>query len=160
MRPVLPFLIAAALAACGRSEAVADGAENAASIEGNAARTTASPTGGPQAGNETAASAVDSTTPIPAALHGRWGLSPGDCTSTRGDAKGLLVITGDRLRFYESVAVPAETVLTSDDTVGGNFNFTGEGQNWTKYQNLQIDDGLLVRTERDPIASFRYVRCD
>ena len=160
MRSVLPLLLAAAVAACGRSDAVTDGSENGGSIEGNTARSTASPTGGLQAGNESAASPADSATFIPAALHGRWGLSPGDCTSRRGDAKGLLVITGDRLRFYESVAVPAETVLTSDDTVGGNFNFTGEGQSWTRYQNLQIDDGLLVRTERDPVASFRYVRCD
>jgi hypothetical protein len=160
MRSILPFLLAVAVAACGRSEAVTDGSENGGSIEGNTARSTGSPTGGPAADNGSAASPADSTTVIPAALHGRWGLSPGDCTSTRGDAKGLLVITGDRLRFYESVAIPSDSVLTSDDTVGGNFIFTGEGQDWTKYQNLQIDDGLLVRTERDPIATFRYVRCD
>ncbi len=30
---------------------------------------------------------------IPAALHGRWGMVPADCTSTRGDNKGLLTIT-------------------------------------------------------------------
>src|SRR5688500_4994135 len=29
---------------------------------------------------------------IPAAFHGRWGMVPADCTSTKGDAKGLITI--------------------------------------------------------------------
>src|SRR5215218_6684586 len=48
----------------------------------------------------------DAASTIPASLHGRWGLTPADCTSTRGDAKGLLVISADGLKFYESRAVP------------------------------------------------------
>src|SRR5687767_8399070 len=43
---------------------------------------------------------------IPEALQGRWALTPDDCTSARGDAKGLLVVSRDELRFYESVAKP------------------------------------------------------
>ena len=38
---------------------------------------------------------------IPAALQGRWGLTPGDCTSTLGDAKGLLIVNSTELRFYK-----------------------------------------------------------
>ena len=41
---------------------------------------------------------------IPASLHGRWGLTPGDCTSSRGDAKGLMTIGDTRIKFYESTA--------------------------------------------------------
>ena len=97
---------------------------------------------------------------IPAALHGRWGLTPGDCTSTRGDAKGLLTIGADELRFYESRAVPAAKLETSADTISGDFAFTGEGQSWARYQALELQKDRLVRTERDPTDSFSYVRCD
>ena len=45
----------------------------------------------------------DTATAIPASLHGRWGLTPADCTSTRGDAKGLLIVSADGLKFYESL---------------------------------------------------------
>jgi len=37
--------------------------------------------------------------------------------------------------------------------------FIGEGQEWTKYQTLQVDGAKLKRTERDPLASFTYARC-
>ncbi|HEX2804208.1 MAG TPA: hypothetical protein VHN55_09565 [Sphingomicrobium sp.] len=96
---------------------------------------------------------------MPAALHGRWGLTPGDCTSTRGDAKGLLVVTADRLQFYESRAVPAGDVDVSPDSISGDFSFAGEGQEWTKHLSLELQDKKLVRTERDPNASFTYARC-
>ena len=37
------------------------------------------------------------------ALQGNWGMVPADCTSTRGDNKGLLRITATTLQFYESL---------------------------------------------------------
>jgi hypothetical protein len=96
---------------------------------------------------------------IPAVLQGRWGMTPADCTSTRGDAKGLLLISGDSLKFYESVARPAPDVKTSSDSVSGSFAFTGEGMNWTRYQALELQQGKLVRTESDPMTSYTYARC-
>lgn len=96
---------------------------------------------------------------IPPALHGRWGMTPADCTSTRGDAKGLLRISGDRLRFYESVGRPESGIAITNDSISGTFGFTGEGQAWTREQALQVQDDKLTRTESDPRASFTYVRC-
>jgi hypothetical protein len=96
---------------------------------------------------------------IPAALLGRWGLSPADCTSTRGDAKGLLIVSPTELRFYESRAVPANDAQTDSDSISGDFAFTGEGQSWTKYESLKIDKQVLVRTETKPTASFSYAKC-
>jgi hypothetical protein len=96
---------------------------------------------------------------IPAALRGRWGLSPADCTSTRGDAKGLLVISPGELRFYESAAVPGGDVQTDLNSVSGHFSFTGEGQSWTKHEALKLDKQVLVRTEANPTASFSYAKC-
>ena len=78
--------------------------------------------------------------------------------ATHGD-EGLLTIGANALRFYESVAVPAANVQTSTNSISGDFAFTGEGQQWSKHLSLEIRDDKLVRTERDPLASFRYVRC-
>src|SRR5262245_39146835 len=39
---------------------------------------------------------------IPAAFQGRWGMVPADCTSTAGDAKGLIIVDEDSIEFFES----------------------------------------------------------
>ena len=96
---------------------------------------------------------------IPAALQGRWGLAPRDCTSTLGDAKGLLVINDHELRFYESRAVPKADIDADASSIHGYFAFTGEGQEWTKYEALELQGHMLVRTESTPMASFTYARC-
>ena len=158
MRCAFLLVAAAALGACGRPDVVAEEEDAAALPATN--RSAPSPTGGPPANNATA---VTSTTipvaTIPVSLHGRWGLTPRDCDSAIGEAEGILIINAEALRFYESQAVPVADVQTSTNSISGDFAFTGEGQQWTRHQTLDLDDGKLVRTERDPIASFRYVRC-
>src|SRR5687767_670720 len=94
------MMIAAAalgLAACGGgdepvAEDVNESANAAAMINNLGEPTPAATVDGSAPAN---AAVPGSTIPapaaaIPAALHGRWGLTPADCTSTRGDAKGLL----------------------------------------------------------------------
>jgi hypothetical protein len=108
---------------------------------------------------EAAASVPAPNIAIPAALHGRWGLNPADCTSALGDAKGLLVINAGELRFYESRAVPAADAGGDSNSISGNFVFTGEGQSWVKYEALKVDKGVLTRTETKPTASFSYAKC-
>src|SRR5688572_32960415 len=155
------FALAAALAlgACEKRDAVADEADNVAGLP-TINKPAPSADGAPPA-NATSAAPVAETAaaPIPAALHGRWGLTPADCTSQLGDAKGLLVVSATDLRFYESRAVPARNVNSSTDSIGADFDFTGEGQTWTKFQTLQLKRDKLVRTESSPMASFTYARC-
>ena len=86
-------------------------------------------------------------------------MTPGDCTSTRGDAKGLLEIGPDYLKFYESRAVPGTSIETEANAISGNWNFTGEGQQWSRYVSLQLQGKVLNRTERNPVASYDYARC-
>jgi hypothetical protein len=158
----LPCLVLLALSACGKPDAVADGANNVEGLPAPANRAAPNPTGAPPA-NASAAAPASTNAPaaaIPAALQGRWGLTPRDCTSTLGDAKGLLIVNPSELRFYESRAIPAPGVQTSPDSINGNFAFTGEGQEWVKYETLEIQQDKLIRTERDPVASFSYVRCE
>ena len=148
-----------ALAACGKPKAVDDAANNVDALPTIATRAP-DPMAGPPA-NAIATNAPEAPAgSIPAALQGRWGLSPRDCTSDLGDAKGLLVINSSELRFYESRAVPTANVLTSEDSIGGDFNFTGEGQQWTRHETLEVRGDKLIRTERNPVASFSYASCD
>jgi hypothetical protein len=138
------------------AELVAGSDVGTASAEGSAPANVSAPGGrAPLTSGDTAA--ADLT--IPAALHGRWGMTPDDCTSTRGDAKGLLLIDGQQLRFFESTARPARNVKMSADTLSADFAFAGEGMTWTKFETLQVRDGRLTRTESSPMASFTYVRC-
>ena len=103
-------------------------------------------------------------TEIPPALHGRWGLVPADCTSTRGDAKGLIDIDAEGIRFYESRAVVDEIQDKSATMLSARFAFTGEGQEWTRDMVLSLsDDGSqLERSETGQDAmegSLTYTKC-
>lgn len=98
---------------------------------------------------------------IPAAFHGRWGMVPADCTSTKGDAKGLIAIDGNSIKFYESLGKLTKVTLNAPENFTGTFAFTGEGQNWTNSQNLKLtgSSNTLVRSETDVAQSYTYKRC-
>ena len=150
------------VACSGRDPVVADEANNLAASPADVdvlppVESVVTPTN--ELENGAAEPVNDGASKIPASLHGRWGLTPADCTSTRGDAKGLLIVSGDGLKFYESLGKPAGTLKTSADSASGDFAFTGEGMSWKKYEALQLQESKLVRTESGPMASFTYVRC-
>ena len=103
-------------------------------------------------------------TQIPAALQGRWGLVPNDCDPSRDDAKGLLTIGPDSLRFYESRAILDMIKESNDSRIRASFQFTGEGMTWTRDEVLDVQDGgkTLVRREYGEDAApgpLRYSRC-
>ena len=163
MRIAVAFCFAyVALVACEKRDPVADGANAAAApaevdvlpADESAATPTNELANGVDEGDETAEG-----NRVPAALHGRWGLTPGDCTSKLGDAKGLLIVSAKGLQFYESTAKPDGAAKTSGNSISGDFAFTGEGMSWKKYEALELQGAKLVRTESDPMASFTYARC-
>ena len=163
IRVRVPFIALAAIAivtACS-NDPVADDARNTAALP-TINKPTAKPYGAPpvDAAPATPSDRDAASTKIPAALRGRWGLTPMDCTTKQGDAKGLLVVTADDLRFYESRAIPAADIAADSNSIQGDFTFTGEGQTWTKYQALRLKGRDLVRTESNPVASFSYAKCD
>ncbi len=166
-RIIAPLLAVGTLlwaVACGQPDPVAKNATGV-NLPAPSNDTSPDPLGGPpandvatQAPSDNAADLHTSGT-IPPALHGRWGLTPADCTSKRGDAKGLLVVSAEELRFYELRAVPAATAEADSDSINGNFSFTGEGQTWTKFETLESKNNTLVRTESNPAASYTYAKC-
>lgn len=101
---------------------------------------------------------------IPAAIRGRWGLVPADCTSTRGDNKGLLTVDAKRLRFFESIGELGKVSESSDTRLRAGFDFSGEGMDWTRDETFDVQDGgqTMIRREYGQDAApgpFRYTRC-
>ena len=110
------------------------------------------------------ASAAAAPTKIPASMTGRWGLVPVDCTSTKGDAKGLLVVSENQLKFYESVGKLAKISEGDDTKIRANFDFTGEGMTWKREMTMEVQDGgtTLLRQEfgEDAMPNpLKYSRC-
>jgi len=148
--PLVPAFVALALAACSEKPA-----ETPVDSGSSGSLANSSPA--------TAASSLPSA--IPAAMQGRWGLVPADCTSTRGDAKGLLTIGPADLRFYESVGRLQTVGEGGADTLRATFAFTGEGMEWQRDMALNVQDGgkVLVRREFGAEAAsgaFHYQRCE
>lgn len=160
MRPIsfLAALPALALAACGAPDDNADtptpdGTEDAMPVE---------PDGG--IGDGATPPGADAAGGIPTALHGRWGLVAADCTSTRGDAKGLIEVNGEAVTFYESRATLGDVAERDGDSIRATFAFTGEGMEWTRDMALEAADGgeALIRTEYGEDAMpepLRYIAC-
>jgi len=152
----LPALLA--LAACDGGTQGADVTTEEAAANGDlAANNSVAPVEPDDAG-------TPAPTEIPEAMRGRWGLVAADCTSTRGDAKGLLEIDAGRLRFYESVGT-LDTVMDAEPTrLRADFDFEGEGMTWEREIVLDVQDGgsTLIRREYGEDAApgpFRYAKC-
>ncbi len=169
--------VALSLGACSSSDTGNNASEATANDGGDAAtgnalpeasaENSAGPAGADFMNNEqNAVSPIDLPEPkslpgIPAKFNGRWGMVPNDCTSTSGDAKGLMTITGDTLKFYESRARADDVVARGGGRTTMRLRFSGEGQNWTTQQSLTMEsDGrTLIRQETDPPQSYTYSRC-
>lgn len=98
---------------------------------------------------------------IPAAFQGRWAMAPDDCTSTRGDAKGLIIVDADSIQFFESNAILTRVTGNYPENFTGTFAFTGEGENWTNSQNLKLtgSSNTLLRKQSGIAQPFTYKRC-
>ena len=166
MRFAAPALLAG-LAACGDAPDAAEpeasaGNENVAIV---APAPPLEPGASPDQPAAATAGEVASVDEIPVAMRGRWGLVAADCTSTRGDAKGLLVVGADDLRFYESRGRLAAPATHEDGRLEATFDFEGEGMHWQRGLVLELADGgrTLVRRETGPDAApeaFRYQKCE
>ncbi len=177
------YAIAAALllAACGSSEQQAgndsEGETTATPIEQTPANlyvdpgNTVVPLDPP--GNAAAAAAIVPTaapspvTAIPASFRGRWGIGMADCDASRDDNKGLMTVTADTLRFWESRAKLADARTEGPDTLVATFSFSGEGQTWREQTRMVLQDGgrTLIRDSGGDGqgggqgGTSRYTRC-
>ncbi|MFC3581394.1 hypothetical protein [Sphingomonas hylomeconis] len=114
------------------------------------------PTPSPQATMTTAAPRT-----FPVAFRGRWGMNANDCDPKRDDNKGLITISADAIRFYESRATIAKLDVSSPTRIGTDLSFSGEGQTWQSRSVFDLSGGgtKLARTEEEPAGAFVYARC-
>ena len=94
---------------------------------------------------------------IPAQYRGRWGMVANDCQPGRDDAKGLITIGDTTIKFYEAVATLKEQRPAIATSFAGQFDFTGEGQNWQKVMTFTRTGDTLKRAEEE--GTFTYKRC-
>ncbi len=157
----LPALLALALAACQQPAddsniAIDNGVNAAEAAEAEVETLPPSETSGPPAsGNKAELSPMASV--IPAQYRGRWGMVPADCTSTRGDAKGLITIGDKTIRFYESTATLKQQRPAIATSFSGAYGFTGEGQTWEKIVTLTRTGDTLKRADDE--GNYSYTRC-
>ena len=163
---VVPATLALlALAACQQPTASNEMAN--AAVMANVEMATVPP--GPMSNNAAVAMnngtvAAKLPTSIPVQFHGHWGLNRADCTSTRGDAKGLLTINEARLTFYESKGSLDKVLDATANSVDARYNFAGEGQTWARTERLKLVDGKLNRRtdaepDQEPPVNLTYSRC-
>ena len=157
--PFISCALVLAIVACGKNNPVDPKAAHAAAALPDVKVSAPSAIGEPHRQTEPARPLPASATKIPAALRGRWGLTPAACFSSRHDGKDFLVVTPTDLRFYESRAVPSQDVRADGHSISGTFAFAGDGQNWARYEALNLDKDRLTRTETNPSASFTYAKC-
>ncbi|MGI3170096.1 hypothetical protein ACRARG_13135 [Pseudooceanicola sp. C21-150M6] len=102
---------------------------------------------------------------IPEAIQGRWGLSANDCNPAMADvAKGLMVVGGTTLTFYESRGTLTALTKAESTRIEGDFSFTGEGMSWTRQMVLDVQSGgdTLIRRDYGDDAMpgpLKYTNC-
>lgn len=102
---------------------------------------------------------------IPAAFSGRWASVANECDPANASiAKGLMVVAGDRLSFYESRGTAAHVRQLAPGSIGFDLPISGEGMKWSETTRLTLQDGgrTLVRQVSAPAdrkGGSIYQRC-
>ena len=80
-----------------------------------------------------------------------------DCTSTKGDAKGLIIIADKTIKFYEATATLRNQRPAIATSFSGLYDFTGEGLSWQKAVTLTRTGDTLKRADEE--GNYNYKRC-
>lgn len=143
---VIAGTLALALSACSRAE--------------NDPAASASPD--PELVTPAASAVLDAS--VPAALQGRFGLVPADCGPETGGNKGLIQVSANDIRFFESVARIGTVQERTDTRLKAVFAFSGEGMEWNRTVTMDTPDGgktvLFDESGEDaPTGPRTYTRC-
>ncbi|WP_156363699.1 hypothetical protein [Sphingomonas sp. Leaf357] len=98
---------------------------------------------------------------LPPAFEGHWGMRPADCDISRADTKGLLIVKGNTLTFYEATATATVVGGPSRYKVVADLAYKGEGREWRTRETLELTAAgtVLQRTGQSPVKTYRYERC-
>ena len=97
--PFISCALVLAVVACAKNSPVDPKAAHAAALPETKVAVS-SALGEPDEATRPAQPLPIAATKIPAAVRGRWGLTPAACFSPARDPKGLLVATADQFKFY------------------------------------------------------------
>ena len=167
-RLTVPALLALALAGCQQpandTDIAIDNGINAAEAANAEIETLPPNDSSAPAQGTPAATPTNLPTSIPARFHGRWGINKADCTSTRGDNKGLLTINDARLTFYEAKGTLDKVLGATATSFDASYGFSGEGQSWDRVERLtRTAEKLRRRTDaaagQEPPVDLTYTRC-
>jgi hypothetical protein len=101
---------------------------------------------------------------IPGLVQGRWGLVAADCEAGRSDAKGLLLIGPETLKFYEARGTLANVKERNESRIFATYRYSAEGTEFSRDETLDVQDGgkTLIRREYGEASApgvFKYARC-
>lgn len=80
----------------------------------------------------------DVATAIPARFRGEWNADRAACGT--GQSETRLRVSGDRIRFYESVGVVRGIEIESDRVITVTARYQGEGDTWQDERRLSLSD--------------------
>ncbi len=102
--------------------------------------------------------ASESLDAMPEPFLGHWDFSEETCADPASEMR--LMIAVNEIRYYESVAIPADITRDAAGALMVEHSFSGEGEEWTEMlaYELSKDGERLTVTQSDGSLSIR-MRC-
>jgi hypothetical protein len=102
---------------------------------------------------------LPSTAPIPAAFHGRWGVTVEDCVDPRRDGSEAVVIGPNRIELPDARGQLAQTLGDFPERYIGMFAYNGDSGRWLQKEELSLTGSSNVLVRDADGERFRYRRC-
>ena len=100
-----------------------------------------------------------SSAPIPAAFHGRWGLTIEDCADPRRDGSEAVVIGSNRIELPDASGQLFQTLGNFPERFIGMFAYNGDSGRWAQKEELSLTGSSNVLIRDADGERFRYRRC-
>ena len=97
--------------------------------------------------------------PIPAAFHGRWGVTVEDCIDPRRDGSEAVVIGATRIDLPDASGRLAQTLGNFPERFVGMFGYNGDSGRWSQKEELSLTGSSNVLVRDADGERFRYRRC-
>jgi hypothetical protein len=97
--------------------------------------------------------------PIPAAFHGRWGMTIEDCTDPRREDSTALVVSATSIELPNASGKLAQTAGSFPERFVGSFIFNGDQGRWMSHEELSLTGSSNVLIRDADGERLRYRRC-
>lgn len=99
------------------------------------------------------------SSPIPAAFHGRWGVTIEDCIDPRREGSEAVVIGSTRIDLPDASGQLAQTMGNFPERFVGTFVYNGDLGRWSQTEELSLTGSSNVLIRDADGERFRYRRC-